>query len=574
MEYIKRFIVLPIKPKHCKRFRYRRAYQLSARFAIVRPITCAYHICMKSANRQSHFSPRQWREERLAAEKGGWSKPFGSAPLAVGLVFPNNYSVGMSYLGYQVIHGILNRRDDALCHRFFMDAPDGCSLEAAQPAFRYPLLGFSLTYEVDYINVLRFLGRCEIPARHRNRDGDSPLLIGGGPAVALNPYPLLPVFDVLVFGDGEVVMGRLADLWIEADGAREKFLEAAAHERGVVVPPLMSDWETVWPLVVPPAESPLDAGHPFSYDIITPHAEFSDMCVVEISRGCPYRCTFCTEGFKAAPYRPRPLDQIKAAIEEKRAVTNRFGFLASAVGSHPHIRELCEWARETGLQVSYSSLRVEDVKEEMLDLLIAGGQRTLTIAPETGNYELRKKLLKRMPDEKIFAFTESAITKGMENIKLYFMIGLPGETEDDVRDIARLTRRIHDIQVSAARRHGRIGRLVLNVGTYVPKPSTPLARGGFTHPRVLRERRKLLEKELRAIPNVAARWQPLEEAMTEAVMANVRQDGLEFMERLAAGRAPMSWLFEWVERTVDVHEHYDLKYEDVLAAVKSHARSG
>src|SRR5690606_33663870 len=159
-----------------------------------------------------------------------------------------------------------NRRNDALCHRFFMDVPDGCSLEAAQPAFRYPLLGFSLTYEVDYINVLRFLRRCEIPVRHSDRDGDSPLLIGGGPAVALNSYPLLPLFDVLVFGDGEAVIARLADLWIEAGGERGKFLEAAVRERGVVVPPLMSDWQTVWPLVVPPAEAPLDAGHPFSYD--------------------------------------------------------------------------------------------------------------------------------------------------------------------------------------------------------------------------------------------------------------------------------------------------------------------
>ncbi|GAB4324100.1 MAG: radical SAM protein [Candidatus Sumerlaeia bacterium] len=527
----------------------------------------------RSARSQNPVPPRLWRKRYLAAELGGWRKPFGSAPVAMGLVFPNTYAAGMSSLGFQVIFGVLNRRADALCHRFFMDAPGDGSLEADQPARLYPLLGFSLSYELDYINVVRFLERSGISLRHEMRRVGEPVLIGGGPAVSLNPYPLLPIFDVLVFGDGEVVMDRLADGWMESGGDRQKFLETASRIRGVVAPPLMAESTNARPLAVASAETPFDAGYPFSFDVITPHAEFSEICVVELSRGCPYRCTFCTEGYRAAAYRPRPLEQIQSAIEEKTALTNRFGFLASAVGSHPRIRELCVWALERGLQVSYSSLRVEDVKDEMLDLLVAGGQRTLTIAPETGTYELRRKLLKRMPDERIFAFTEQAVARGMQHLKLYFMIGLPGETDDDVRAIAALTRRLREIQTAGARRRGQIGRLVLNIGIYVPKPSTPLARGGFTHPRLLRERRRLLQHELAAVPNVQARWQPLQEAVIEAVLANARQDGLDFMVRLAKGRPGVTFLMDWLERTVPVNEHFELRYEDLLEAVKAYPRS-
>ncbi|MBI5154084.1 radical SAM protein, partial [Candidatus Poribacteria bacterium] len=253
--------------------------------------------------------------------------------------------------------------------------------------------------------------------------------------------------------------------------------------------------------------------------ILTPHTEFADRGLIELSRGCPYKCSFCVMGYQPYAYQYRSPADIETQARTFLPHTRRVGLVASAVGVHKEIEEVCDRLIRMEMQVSFSSLRVEDVKPRMIDALLLSGQRTLTIAPEAGNDRLRIAMRKRLTNERIIRFTHETIARGMRNAKLYFMIGLQQETDEDVASIASLTSALHEAQVDASRARGALGHLALNAGVFVPKPGTPQRAGGFIGVREARRRLRLLQGELKRIPNLKVHFSNPHLAASQTILS-------------------------------------------------------
>jgi len=507
----------------------------------------------KSASRRSRRSPsaprggrggaaggiRDWARELAAAETGAVVKPFGAqTPLA--LVYPSEYGVGMSSLGFLALAGRVNRRRDAACERAFAALRPGDrsaprTMENGRLLREFPLIAFSVAFEMDYPRVVDVLLRSGIAPRWTERGPGEPLVIGGGKALTMNRLPMYDFFDVIVHGDGEEAMDWMLDAWEAAGRDRARALERMAALPGFEVPPLAPS-----PPPAPPAQLSLAdrlAEFPCHSTILTPHTEFAMRGLIEISRGCPYKCEFCVMGYQPYRYRWRAAEEIEETARMFRAHTNRVGLVASAVGIHREIEDICERLDRLDLDVSFSSLRVEDVKPRMIETLLRSGQRILTIAPEAGAEALRRRLRKDLSDARIEDFVAQCFERGMIHLKLYYMIGLPGETEADVMAIARQTERLREIQLRACRPRGQIGRLNLNVGVFVPKPGTPLGEAEFCGAGEARRKLQALRRALGAIPNVSLHTESPREAETQAFLARAGREAADWIERAARREA-------------------------------------
>lgn len=484
------------------------------------------------------FSTRAAVERLLRAERGGYRKPFGSAH-SLGLVYPNTYHVGMSNLGFQIVHRLVNELHDWLCERFFIDFDPPIALESLQPPASFDILAFSVSFELDYFYVLDFLVRSGIPPRAADRGPEWPVIVCGGVCVDVNPHPVCEFVDLVVNAEAEVVLPDLLSLYREHRGDRRAFLNAASQLPGTFVTPAAANrYDVPGPQVeagripVPDRVIASQLGEiPRCTHIVTPNTEFSDMVLVELARGCPYRCTFCFVGHNLNPYRTVPLEILKEWIAVRRTQTERFGFVASAVASHPQIDQLCAYCDELNVRVSYSSLRAEDVTLPMLRTLARSGARSLTVAPEAGSFRLRRLLGKaRLSDERLFWVIENALRLGMPNLKLYFMVGIPTETEDDVLAIPELLRRLQREFVAGSRPWGRIGSLSLNLSIFVPIPSTPLAKFEPLPVATVRNHLAILERQLRKVQNVRFQMPSLPLAQAQRILVQGDLRSAEFLK--------------------------------------------
>jgi radical SAM superfamily enzyme YgiQ (UPF0313 family) len=513
----------------------------------------------------------------LAAERGTL-RIIPPADCQIALVYPNTYAVGMSSLGYQMVYRWINDHPAALAERFFSDqrsAPKrrgptvregkegqrrdptvregrlpALSLEHQRPLDAFDLIAFSIAYELDYIEAVRFLLAAHIHPRAADRDPRAePIILAGGICLSVNRLPIYDMVDLFVLGDGEGIVPRLLDAWREAESRRPAFLEAAARIEGVeVTEGARRRFQLALPAIAaddpnrPPAPAPHVAPALETTDassvIVTPNAELADRCLVEIARGCPYRCRFCFIG-NAACHRARPFEAIREMIERGRRLTNRFGLIAGAVGRHPEIDRICEYALREGLDVSFSSLRVEDVTPAMLDLLVAGGQRSVTIAPEAGSERLRRSLGKGLTDAEIIHFAVEALRRGLTDLRLYFMVGIPGEEPDDVDAIVAMIRtlRVFDRAPVTVRR-GRLS-IAVNVSVFVPKPHTPLANAERPSPAEIKHRLRRLGALLCRIPHVEFRAPSLALADAQRYLAWADRRALDrLIEAAQSGQAP------------------------------------
>lgn len=473
----------------------------------------------------------------LAAENGSFRKALGREHL-FGMVYPNTYYLGMSNLGHQLVSRIIADDPRWALERFYCDFNPLLSMENQQPPNACDVIAFSVAFELDYLNIVDFLSRSSIPLRAEERGSEYPLIIGAGVCIDVNRLPIYEFMDVFINGEGEELIQQFMDVHEDCAGDRTRLLERLAQLPGFEVTagarklhrmdvPVIEDFR-------PPRLKRVTAEHIDRYTscshIVTPHTEFSNMCLVELARGCPYRCTFCYVGHNLNPYQVSALDRIKGWIEQRREWTDKFGFIASAVASHPEIDELCQWSDEIGIKISFASLRAEDVTLPMLHSLARSGAKTLTIAPEAGSFRLRKLLGKaRLPDERIFWVVEEAVKLGIPNLKMYFMIGLPTETEEDLLAIPELIQRVQKAFVAVSRPRGRIGTIGLNVGMFIPKPNTPLEK---FDPMPLRQAKKhwgILERSLRKINNVSAQAPSATLAQVQAVLSRGDTRTSEFL---------------------------------------------
>ncbi|TET38338.1 MAG: radical SAM protein [Dehalococcoidia bacterium] len=431
-----------------------------------------------------------WDEKarrRLAKEDGTIFKDWGGR-IPIALTYPNTYYVGMSNLGFQTIYGLLNSYDNIVCERVFWDERSQKSLESQRPLSDFAGLAFSISYELDYFNVVEILKSSGIPLFAADRNQFHPLVIAGGPCMIANPEPLAPFFDCLAIGEGEAILPPMLEVLAEGiGGRREELLRELASVPGVYVPrlyngkPISRQWVRE-----------IDDFATTSV-ILTPETEFGDMYLIEIARGCPWGCRFCLAGFLFRPFRHRSLDSLLGQAEIGLKFEKRIGLLGAAVSDHPDLDELVTGLRRMGAQLSVSSLRICPLSEAVLKALAESGAQTVTLAPEAGSERLRRIINKGVAERDIVEAIDKVAGHGFRQLKLYFMIGLPTETDDDVDEIVKL----------ALALKGRIDRrqtgcqITLTVEPFVPKAGTPFQWLPMTNAEILSHRLALLKNSLK-----------------------------------------------------------------------------
>jgi radical SAM superfamily enzyme YgiQ (UPF0313 family) len=398
-------------------------------------------------------------------EEGVIIKDWGGK-LPIALVWPNSYRVGMSSLALHMLYRLFNDEPDVVCERvFFGDqhAPPHnepiFSLESQRPLDEFAAVAFTLSYEMDYFNVIQMLDRAGFPIFAEERDKNWPLLIAGGPAVYTNPEPLADVFDAIAIGEGEGIIPPLIDvLWDINNAPRDEAYQRLAEVDGMYVPAINRGDIPVPRVWVKDIES-----QPTVTQIYTPRTEFGDRTLIEIARGCGRGCRFCMAGYVYRPMREMHLDTILAATRHGLKHRDRVGLVSAAVSDHSWIDQMAVELRRMGARLTASSMRVDPISEPLIKALAESGNQTLTIAPEAGSVRLRKVINKPQSDAQILHAVELAAKYDFPQLKMYFMVGQPTETEADVEAIANLTLAARKIFP----RH-----IAINATPYVPKPHT------------------------------------------------------------------------------------------------------
>jgi len=483
----------------------------------------------------------------VAGEEGVVSKDWGGR-VSVALVYPNTYAVGMSNLGFQTIYEHLNALPDAVCERVFFPDPEDSdeyartgtepfSLESLRPLRDFDVVGFSVTYEGDYINVLRLLRMAGIPARAADRGPGDPLVLMGGVCAFSNPEPLAPFMDAIAVGEGEELVGEIIAAYgsCRADGSevssreglRQRVIDRLKPLQGIYVPAaydvryaadgtidaVVPREEGVPALVVKRRLGDVNRFETRSI-LKTPKAEYGHMALLEVGKGCGRGCRFCLEGQVYRPVRHRSLESLRESVAQIAKESKRVGLVGACVSDYPWIGDLMKMLEEYGVEVSISSLRADSLTEDLVASLQRGGHRTLTMAPEAGTERLRRVIRKVITDEQLYAACDLLRKYGIPNLKCYFMIGQPTETMEDVEAIPDLARRMLErLRVPGPDGHP-FGKLTLSVSSFVPKPWTPFQWAPFDEPRDL-------ETKLEAIKAGARRLQ------VRVVHENPREAGLQ-----------------------------------------------
>jgi radical SAM superfamily enzyme YgiQ (UPF0313 family) len=432
----------------------------------------------------------------LARERGYVAKPHGGR-LRVALAFPNTYFVGMSNLGFQTTYRLFNELEEVVCERVFLPAKQELAaalesgaplltLESQTPVSEFDIFAFSVSFEWDYTNVLTMLRLTGMNVYAEERSPRDPLVVIGGAVTFVNPEPLAPFADVIAAGEGEALIPPLVRTAVDA-ADRDDLLRRLVQERGFYVPSFydvryaangrIAGWEPVEGSGAPStvrkaAVKTTDRMDPPSTVIFTPDTEFGSRFLVEVVRGCANLCRFCWAGYNYLPVRAFPAERILALAAQARTHATRAGLVSIALCDHPQIEEILGSLAAMGYSISPASLRLDDLTPAIVRQLRASGEHTLTIAPETGSDRLRRVINKTVTNAEILEKANLIFASGIENLKLYYMIGLPTETDEDLVAIRDLTLQMHEIMLRHARPRGRIGRIVASVNPLVPKPGT------------------------------------------------------------------------------------------------------
>lgn len=474
----------------------------------------------------THWPQRERARELLAKEVGYIRKPHGGR-LRVALAFPNTYFVGMSNLGFQTMYRLLNAVDNIVCERVFLPPKSEIdeqrnsgapllTLESQTPVRDFDVFALSVSFEWDYTNVVTLLRLAGIAPRAEKRTAHDPLIVIGGAVTFVNPEPLAPFADVIAAGEGEALVPQLVAAW-EAASDRGDVLRRLAAERGFYIPSFydvhyapdgrieafVPKAGTGAPGVVKKAAlKTTETVDPPVTSIFTPETEFGSRFLIEIVRGCANLCRFCWAGYNYLPVRAFPKDRILELAAAARAHSSRAGLVSIALCDHPQIEEILTSLVEMGYAISPASLRLDDLTPTILGLLRQSGERTVTIAPETGSDRLRRVINKTVTNEEILASAEMIFASGMENLKLYFMVGLPTEQDEDLIAIRDLTLQLREIMLRHARDRGTIGRIVGSVNPLVPKPGTAYQWLAMEDDKVIDARIKRMHSLMSGIDNV------------------------------------------------------------------------
>jgi len=406
---------------------------------------------------------------QLSREQGAVIKDWGGR-IPIALTYPNTYYVGMSNLGVHAIYRLLNSYNEVVCERAFWERNNKAqqlspfSLESQRPLSEFAILAFSITYELDYFNVVNILKASGIPLYAADRDERHPLVIAGGPCIIANPMPLVPFFDCMCIGEAESILPTMLPVLSEGiNGRRDELLKTLASLPGIYAPkyhpgtPVVRQWLTN-----------LD-DFPTASVVLTPDTELGNLYLIEVERGCNWGCRFCLVNNAFSPMRFRSINKLLEQAKLGLKYRKRVGLVGPAVTAHPQIEELLTRLRQMGAGLSISSLRIRPLSGALLKELAEGGIKTITLAPEAGSQRLRQVIKKGISEDDILESIDKVAGQGIKQLKLYFIIGLPSETDEDVEEIVNLTLTGKNI---IDKRHSGT-RITLNIAPFVPKAGTP-----------------------------------------------------------------------------------------------------
>jgi len=502
---------------------------------------------------------------QLSWEQGTVIKDWGGK-IPIALIYPNSYYLGMSNLGLHAIYRLLNNYSEIVCERAFWerDSRQILSVESQRPLSDFAILAFTISYELDYFNIVSIFKASGIPLYAADRDERHPLVIAGGPCIIANPMPLSPFFDCLCIGEAEPILPAMLPILVAGiTGQRSDRLKALAALPGIYVPqhysgtPVVRQWT-----------KNLD-DFPVTSVILTPDTELGNLYLIEVERGCNWGCRFCLVGNAFSPMRYRSIDKLITQAELGLKYRKRIGLVGAAVSDHPQIEELVVKLRQMGADLSTSSLRIKPLSRIVLGEMAKGRARTITLAPEAGSQRLRQVIKKSIFEEDILESVGKVVKQGIKQLKLYFMIGLPTETDEDIDEIISLTLKckgIIDRQRSGC-------RITLNISPFVPKAGTPFQWLPMAETSILNQRLSLIKKSLApqgiTIKSESPAWSQIQGILARGdtklaeVLANIEEVSLSGW-RKAATRCHLDIDFY-------AHQRWDVNQELPWAIIDSGA---
>jgi radical SAM superfamily enzyme YgiQ (UPF0313 family) len=456
---------------------------------------------------------------REAVERGVIRKP-AAGRLRVALVYPNHYHVGMSNLGFQTVYRLLNDIDHVVCERAFLPEQDGgknrrvLTVESQTPIEDFDIIAFSISYENDAPAVLTILETARLPLPAAQRGANLPLVLAGGVFCFLNPEPLAMFVDAFLLGEAEALIEGFFEHFDPTIPKNDTLLKLARRVPGVYVPafyePRYHPGGTL-AHTAPVADVPATVRRQMVSDlsrvatastILTPDTTFGDTYLIEVSRGCPHGCRFCSAGYVYRPPRFRPLHLLDRQVDEGCALTDRIGLVGAAVSDLPDIDRLCGKARPGEVRFSFSSLRADALNESLIAALRQSNVKTATIAPDAGSERMRRVVNKGIGADHVLDAAETLVAAGIPNLKVYFMVGLPTETPEDVEAIVDMVKRIKHRFLKTSRGKGRIGEITVSLSSFVPKPFTPFQWAPMDEVKVLKEKIRHVKNGLKRSANV------------------------------------------------------------------------
>lgn len=437
--------------------------------------------------------------------------------LKVLLVYPGNEKVGFSSLAVHRVYSLLNSIEGITCDLIFDGLRSSYFLELSPKEF--DVIAFSITYENHIFKATELLSSWGIdPLRERREN--SPLIIGGGIGLYYNPAPILPIFDAVYLGEAE---GRIEEVFgalrqspsLETFDGFDNVIVSRNYSflyENLFVKEIKGEKKRIY-------RSKLFSQTPSHSCFLTGDAAFKDMFLIELNRGCIEKCRFCVATYMGLPYREKNLKVVEREIEIASKYVDRIGLIGAGVTDYSKMEELHKILKKYNVKASFSSLKASSSSSAIFEIIKESGQKTVTIAPEAGREELRFAINKKVPDEKYFTFTEKALESGAENIKLYFLIGLPGETEEDIKAIAQMTQKFLEIGRKFWKERGVRGEIHVSVNPVIAKPFTPFQWYGLNSKSVIEKKQRVLQRELRKVKGVKLTHENVKDAILQAIIS-------------------------------------------------------